>query len=75
MVGASVLLVALAWDGVLSRADGIVFVLLLVFYTGFLVVQSRRASKDTKEEYAEEFGDGTPRWIRSWSRAAAGSCC
>ena len=63
MVGASLLLVALAWDGVLSRADGIAFMLLLLFYTGFLVVQSRRASKDTKEEYAEEFGDGTPRWI------------
>jgi cation:H+ antiporter len=64
MVGASILLIALAWDGTISRADGIVFVLLLVFYTGFLVVQSRRASKGTQAEYADEFGDGTPVWLR-----------
>ncbi len=43
MIGVSLLLVALAADGAVSRAEGGVFVVLLALYTAFLYVQSRRA--------------------------------
>ena len=42
MIGASLLLATLAWDGALSRIDGLIFIALLAAYTGFLIVQSRR---------------------------------
>ena len=42
MIGASLLLFAMALDGGVSRLEGVVLVALLAGYTGFLVVQSRR---------------------------------
>lgn len=42
MVGTSLLLVALAWDGGLSRIEGLILTSLLAVFTVFLIVQSRR---------------------------------
>ncbi|MFH1340127.1 MAG: calcium/sodium antiporter [Pseudomonadota bacterium] len=42
MVGTCLLLAVLAWDGSLSRIDGLILACLLVVYTAFLIVQSRR---------------------------------
>lgn len=42
MVGTSLLLAALAWDGGLSRIEGLILTSLLAVYTIFLIVQSRR---------------------------------
>lgn len=42
MVGASLLLFAMAWDRNVSRSDGVLLVLLLMAYTAFLIIQSRR---------------------------------
>jgi cation:H+ antiporter len=42
MVGVSLLLPVLAYDGGLSRIDGMLFMTLLVAYTAFLIIQSRR---------------------------------
>lgn len=42
MVGTCLLLAVLAWDGSLSRIDGSILACLLVVYTAFLIVQSRR---------------------------------
>ncbi len=54
MVGASVLLLALGLDGTLSWMDGAVLFALLVAYTVFLVVQSRRETKAAQDEFAQE---------------------
>lgn len=42
MVGASLLLLGVAWDGGVSRSEGLILAMLLAAYTVFLIVQSRR---------------------------------
>jgi cation:H+ antiporter len=65
MVGASVLLLAMIWDGSLSRVDAGILLALLMAYTVFLVVQSRKQTKATQEEYAAEAPKGT--WDEHWA--------
>lgn len=67
MIAASLLLLALAADGGISRLDGLLFVALLAVYTAFLIVQSRRETLATKNEYASEFGERAPGgWDAHW---------
>ena len=54
MIGASLLLLALGLDGRLSFFDGSFLFVLLLAYTMFLVVQSRRETRAAKDEYADE---------------------
>ncbi len=54
MLGASLLLLALSLDGRLSFLDGGFLFALLVAYTVFLIVQSRRETQAAKDEFAEE---------------------
>jgi cation:H+ antiporter len=54
MLGASLLLLALGLDGTLSFLDGALLFALLIVYTVFLVVQSRRETQAAKDEYAAE---------------------
>jgi cation:H+ antiporter len=54
MLGASLLLLALGLDGRISFFDGGVLFVLLVAYTVFLVVQSRRETKATQEDLSSE---------------------
>jgi cation:H+ antiporter len=54
MIGASLLLLALGLDGKLSFWDGALLFGLLVVYTVFLVVQSRRETQAAKDEFADE---------------------
>ena len=54
MIGASLLLVAFGLDGRLSFLDAALLFSLLVAYTVFLIVQSRRQTQATKDEYAGE---------------------
>jgi cation:H+ antiporter len=54
MIGASLLLLALGLDGRLSFFDGGFLFVLLLAYTVFLVVQSRRETQAAKDEYADE---------------------
>lgn len=56
MAFAAILMAALAWDGALSAADGIVMLLSAVAYTVTLVHQSRGESRGVKAEYREMFG-------------------
>ncbi len=51
MIGASLLLWALAYDGGIGGLDGALLFGLILAYTAFLVVQSRRETRATKEEY------------------------
>jgi cation:H+ antiporter len=54
MIGAGLLLLALGLDGRLSSFDGGILFVLLVSYTVFLVVQSRRETQAAKDEYTQE---------------------
>jgi len=65
MIGATLLLWALAADGSIGGFDGTLLLGLIVAYTAFLVVQSRRQSRATRDEYAEAItpADG---WDRHW---------
>jgi cation:H+ antiporter len=55
MLGASLLLLALGLDGTLSMLDGALLFGLVAAYTVFLIVQSRRETKEAQEEMTGEF--------------------
>jgi cation:H+ antiporter len=55
MIGASIILLAVMFDGRISVFDGVILLGLLVAYTVFLVVQSRIQTKAALDEYAAEF--------------------
>lgn len=55
MIAASLALVVLAWDGVLSRAEGMLMLGAAVAYTFALVRLSRRESVALRREFAEEY--------------------
>ncbi len=64
MIGASLVTYALAWDGALSRLDGALLFALVIGYTSFLIVSSRRAgaAATADDEFAREYGaDAHPR--------------
>ena len=60
MIGASLLLLALGIDGTLSVLDGAFLFALVVAYTVFLIVQSRRETKEAYAEMTEEFQAARP---------------
>ncbi len=67
MLGASLLLFALASDGGIGRGDGALLFGLLVAYIVFLIRQSRRESRATQDEYAQEFAaPSDAAWDRHW---------
>lgn len=63
MIGASLLLLAMTLDGNLSIWNGALLFALLIAYTVFLIVQSRKETKAAKDEYAAEI---KPAVARSW---------
>ena len=56
MIIASVLVLIFALDGEINRLEGATFVVMLIIYTAYLILESRRESNEVKEEYAREFG-------------------
>lgn len=56
MIGASLALVVMAWDGVLSRVDGLLLLSFGLSYTLALILLSRHESPAMRREFAEEFG-------------------
>lgn len=54
MIGASLLLLAFTLDGTVSSLEGAFLLVLLVAYTLFLVIQSRRQTAAVQAEYARE---------------------
>jgi len=56
MLGASALLYLLTLDGDIARAEAVLLFGLVIVYTVFLIAQSRRVQRATREEYAHEFG-------------------
>lgn len=68
MLGASLLLLVLTFDGNLSFVDGLLLFGLLVSYTVFLVIQSRRETQAAKEEFADEIHRAEPgAWDSHWA--------
>ncbi len=60
MIGASVLLLALGLDGRITALEGALLLLLLLAYTAFLIVQSRRETRAANDEYAAENRPAAP---------------
>jgi cation:H+ antiporter len=57
MIGASLVVYALAWDGSLSRLDGALLFAGVLSYTTFLIISSRKdKTAATDDEFAKEFG-------------------
>lgn len=65
MIGASALLVVMALDGHIGLVESIALFALVIAYTVFLVLQSRRASKAVQDEF--ETGIPTSTWDRHWA--------
>lgn len=66
MIGASVLLVVFAVDGRIGHPESAMLLGLLVAYTVFLIVQSRRQTQATRDEYAEALAPDRD-WDRHWA--------
>jgi cation:H+ antiporter len=66
MIGASLLLLALGLDGALGLIDAALLLGLLLAYTVFLIVQSRRQTQADAEEYAEAL-EPRSQWDRHWA--------
>lgn len=64
MIGISILLMLFAWNGALSRYEGLILLAGAVLYTVFAIRQSRRESREISEEYDEAFG--APQRGRGW---------
>ncbi|MDO9467808.1 MAG: calcium/sodium antiporter [Thiobacillus sp.] len=64
MIGASLLVLVLALDGSIGRAEAVLLFALVIAYTVFLVVQSRRASQAASDEFSSEIP--TSQWDRHW---------
>lgn len=65
MIGASLLLWAMAADGGISRWEGMLLASLIVAYTVFIIRQSRRETAAIKAEYAEAF-EAPSGWDAHW---------
>lgn len=63
MIAATVLLIVLAMDGRISRVDSAILFLLVVVYTVFLILQSRRANRATASATDAPAASG---WDRHW---------
>ncbi len=71
MLGASLLLLALGLDGTLSMSDGGLLFGLLVAYTVFLVVQSRRETRAAQDELGSAVQGAQPgAWDSHWAAQA-----
>ncbi len=55
MIVSALVLIPMAWDGVLNRSEGAVLLIGAVVYTIALVRWSRRESAEVRQEFAEEY--------------------
>ena len=66
MIAASVLMVAMAIDGSVSRIEAAMLLALSVGYTAFLTIQARKASARMRQEVEAELPPSAD-WDRHWS--------
>jgi cation:H+ antiporter len=69
MIGASLVVYALAWDGALSRLEGLFLFIGVVSYTAFLIISARRdhAAAMDDDEFVKEFGLDEPAKPYAWA--------
>ncbi len=68
LIAASLLLWGFAADGAIGRTEGAVFSFLLVFYTVFVIRQSRRETAAVRAEYAQDIvGEEPGGWGAHWA--------
>jgi cation:H+ antiporter len=60
MIGASILLVVLALDGLLGRADGALMFALVITYVIVLIRKSRRETAEVLAEFGAEYSEESP---------------
>jgi cation:H+ antiporter len=65
MIGTSLLLLVLAVDGSIGRLEAAMLLALLIAYTVFLVLQSRREVQAARDEYAQAL-PSSGAWDRHW---------
>ncbi len=56
MIATALVLIAMAWDGLLSSAEGLALILAAIIYTLALIKLSKRESTAMRHEFAEEYG-------------------
>ena len=56
MIGISVMMLVLAWDGTITRWNGLTLVAGVIVYTAFAIRQSRKESQAVQAEYHEAYG-------------------
>ena len=62
LIGISCLTLMFGLDGKISRVDGAIFLMGIILYTTFLLIQSRKErNPEVTEEYEREYGDATVR--------------
>jgi cation:H+ antiporter len=66
MIAATILLLVLALDGRVSRVDAGILFALVIFYTSFLFLQSRRSTRAVAATATAEL-PAQSRWDRHWS--------
>lgn len=67
MIGAGVLTFALAWNGNVSRLDGCILLALLLLYTVFLVIASKREKQRAQvDEFTIEYGVDSQASALAW---------
>ena len=58
MIGASILTLAFAWDGMIKVWEGIILLVLGIAYTTFIILSSRKEkNEEVRKEYQEEYGE------------------
>ncbi len=66
MIGASLLVYALAYDGSLSRLDGALLFAGVLTYSTFLIISSRKQKAAADDEFSKEFGLDAPIKPYAW---------
>lgn len=56
LIAATLVMILMGWDGVISRSDGIVLFVAVLLYTIYAIWQSRREQRAVQAEYEREFG-------------------
>lgn len=58
MIGASILTLGFAWDGMIKVWEGIILLVLGIAYTTFIILSSRKEkNEEVRKEYQKEYGE------------------
>ena len=69
ILGTAAMMTGLAWDGILSRLDGLVLFGTAIVYTVGLIRTSRKESRSVKQEFNDMYAPGDARGQRTLAQA------